>query len=557
MKRNRLTKLAALAVITSMLFTAAACGSGEKPGTDDKSNTSAGTGSSNTNTKIDPLAKYDPPVTITAWRSLSPTLKYENGDTIDNNAYTKAYLDQLGIKLNYVWTVPEEQFEQKMNISIASGDLPDILWLYNKQLIDLAENDMLYDLTKLYETNTSATTKEIMQQDQVSFDTAKVGGKLMALPYTGSAIDSLHMMYLRTDWLQNLGLSEPKTMQDVLNIASAFAKKDPDKNGKDDTYGLALVKTFLTEGHANANGFFAGYHAYPRRWVKDASGKLTYGSIAPETKVALKQLQDMYKDGLIDKEFGVKDRAKVAETVSAGKVGIEFGSMSGPLSFLQTSVDNDPKAEWKSFPLPSIDNNPAAAIAKMPITKYFAVSKKSKNPEAIMKLLEFGTKGYTKDADPSLGTSPSGIPVWQYAVVGYEPARKNLDAHLHIADAIKTKDASKLNVEEKGYYDKIVDFRAGNRKNWGTDRVFGSPSSFEVINSYVQNKSYIYDGFYGAPTPTMVEKRATLEKMEDEVFTKIIMGQSIDTFDKFIDDWRKLGGDQITKEVNDWAARNK
>lgn len=40
--------------------------------------------------------------------------------------------------------------------------------------------------------------------------------------------------------------------------------------------------------------------------------------------------------------------------------------------------------------------------------------------------------------------------------------------------------------------------------------------------------------------------------MEEEVFTKIIMGDSIDLFDKFVEDWKKLGGDQITKEINEW-----
>ncbi|MNL80521.1 hypothetical protein D3C87_2073990 [compost metagenome] len=55
-----------------------------------------------------------------------------------------------------------------------------------------------------------------------------------------------------------------------------------------------------------------------------------------------------------------------------------------------------------------------------------------------------------------------------------------------------------------------------------------------------------------------MEKNAILEKKRDEVFFKIIMNQvSVDEFDKFVADWKKLGGDQITKEVNDWYAKNK
>jgi putative aldouronate transport system substrate-binding protein len=553
MKLQKISKIVSTLVIFSMVLTLAACTKNKNTDTGNKP-----VNSSTSSKVVDPLAKYDPPIELTAWRYTNPSIKYENGDTIENNIYIKAYLEQLGIKLNYKWVVPQDQFQQKLNISIASGDLPDLMWLNNTALTSLVENDMLYDLTDLFKNNTTQLTRDIMLQDETSFNTAKFGGKLMALPYTGSAIDSLQIMYLRQDWLQKLNLPEPKTMQDVLAIANAFAKKDPDGNGKDDTFGMALLKSFLTETHANATGFFVGYHAYPKKWVKDFSGKLAYGSTLPEVKTALKQLQDMYKDGLIDKEFGVKDRPKVVETLAAGKVGLQFGGMSSPGSVLQTSVDNDPKAEWKAYPIPSIDSKPATPIAKMPITLYYGVNKKSKHPEAVMKLLEFGTKGYSnQDTNNDYGTNKNGIPVYMYAAIGYEPAKKNLNAHLNVLEALKNKDASKLSVEESGYYTKIVDFRNGNRKNWGQERIFGTPSSFDVINQYVTSNNMVYDGFYGSPTPTMVEKLSTLDKMEEEVFTKIIMGQSIDSFDKFVEDWKKLGGDQITKEINEWAARNK
>lgn len=45
--------------------------------------------------------------------------------------------------------------------------------------------------------------------------------------------------------------------------------------------------------------------------------------------------------------------------------------------------------------------------------------------------------------------------------------------------------------------------------------------------------------------------------MQNEVFVKIILGESIDTFDQFVEDWKKLGGDQITQEVNEWYEQAK
>jgi len=506
---------------------------------------------------FDITAKYDPPVDVTAWRYTESTYKYENGDTIEDNIYTKAYLNDLGINLKYTWTVPIEQFEQKMNVTIASGDLPDVMWLTNKQLTDLADNDMLYDLTDVYEQYASPLAKEILQQDQKAFDTAKINGSLMAIPKTASAVDGLQILHIRTDWLEKLQLPEPNTMEDVVNIARAFVTQDPDGNNKADTIGIGFTKSFLTDNHFGAAGYFAGFHAYTQKWVKDASGNLVYGSVQPQVREGLQLLQEMYKEGLIDQEFGVKDRAKVTESVVSGKLGMFYGGMSSPGAVIQDNATNDPNAEWKAFTIVSADEVKATPMGKVPVQLYYAVSKKSKNPEAIIKLLNFSMEGFAPDApaDTGFGVSESGIPVYLYNFIGPEPAMKNLNAHRNVLKALESNDPSSLTTEEKSYYDRIVDHRSGNRAEWGQDRIFGTPSSFDVIDQYVLEDNYLLDGYYGGSTPTMVEKMASLQQMEEEVFTKVIMGQSLETFDKFVEDWNKLGGEQITKEVNEWAAK--
>lgn len=52
-----------------------------------------------------------------------------------------------------------------------------------------------------------------------------------------------------------------------------------------------------------------------------------------------------------------------------------------------------------------------------------------------------------------------------------------------------------------------------------------------------------------------MEKKPVLDAKMSEVIIKIIMNQvSIDEFDKFVEEWKKLGGDDITAEVNEWYA---
>lgn len=63
----------------------------------------------------------------------------------------------------------------------------------------------------------------------------------------------------------------------------------------------------------------------------------------------------------------------------------------------------------------------------------------------------------------------------------------------------------------------------------------------------------IEDLFTGAMTETMKSKWEGLIKLETETFAKIIYGKApVDEFDTFVTQWKELGGDKITEEVNAW-----
>ncbi|UUZ78730.1 extracellular solute-binding protein [Paenibacillus sp. P26] len=501
-----------------------------------------------------PLSKYAVPIEVTTVRTVDPSVKFAGSDTVDDNEWSRAYRDELGINLKYKWVATSgEDATQKMNVMIASGDLPDIIPVTAGQLKRLVDAEMVADLTDVYAKYASPLAKKFMDGEQLN--SAKFNGKLMAIPNTNASIDGANVLWVRTDWLQKLNLPEPKTMDDVYKIAEAFAKRDPDGNGKSDTFGLGINKGIIGGGIMGLGGFFNGFHAYPGAWVKDAFGRIVYGSIQPETKAALLKLQDMYKAGLLDKEFGVKDGNKTAEDAVAGKVGLYYGAMWNPINPLQKGKDLDPSMEWKAYPIVSVDSSPARPQVGNPVFVYYAVKKNAKHPEAVMQMVNlFIEKGWgeKQDFDHFFG-SPAGIELFKHAPFNAWSPTKNLDVYLSVTNSLKTGDTSKLNGEQKAVYDKIKQFNAGDNKQWNQARVFGETSSFAVINQYKNNNLPLMNQFFGAPTKSMGDKKATLDKMELETFTKIIMGDSIELFDKFAEDWKKLGGNDMTKEVNDWV----
>ena len=57
-------------------------------------------------------------------------------------------------------------------------------------------------------------------------------------------------------------------------------------------------------------------------------------------------------------------------------------------------------------------------------------------------------------------------------------------------------------------------------------------------------------------TPTSEQKKATLDKTELEAYVAIVTGaQPIDYFDTFVSEWKRLGGDAIAQEVQEYFAQ--
>jgi putative aldouronate transport system substrate-binding protein len=517
-------------------------------------------------TNTDPLGKYDPSINISFVRGIDDDLAANilpktPGETIEDNRWLKLYKDELGINIKYNWTVKgsytSDAYMQKINVTLASGDLPDVTIVNATQLKQLVDAGLVEDMTKYFNDYAAPLTKEVYANEGPGvLDSATFDGKLMAVPNVDASIESAQFLWIRADWLKKLNLQPPKTMDDLLKIAEAFTKMDPDGNGKNDTYGLAATKD-LYSGAMGLNGFFNGYHAYPNFWKEIEPGKLAYGSIQPEMKTALKKLADMYKAGQIDKEFGVKDGAKVSESIAAGKIGIDFGEQWNPMYPLISNYNNDRNADWTGYPVVSVDSNAVKVPLKFRTSLYLAVKKGYKNPEAVVKLINMHLEknwGKTNDFGKYYMPAENGnVGVWKFSPVTPAPTQKNLNAFLEIEKARNAKDMSILKGEAKVIQSNIDAYQSGDKSQWGWEKIYGVNGVYNVLKQYKANNQLMIDKFVGAPTKTMVERKATLDKMEKEVFVKIIMGESsADEFDKFVSDWNKLGGEAITKEVNEW-----
>lgn len=514
-----------------------------------------------------PYGKHDPMITVTQGGfDKSKVVAFKPGENMQDNTITKTYKEVLGIDLKYAWLVQTaDQLTQKISLCIASSDMPDILQVADPvQLKQLQQADLIWQLDDVVDKNAIQIVKDYLNVEVTGIkliDSVKIDGKLYSIPNLNNPSDYAQEMYIRTDWLKKLNLPEPKNMNDVINIATAFATGDPDGNGKKDTYGIGIAKT-LYENLVSITGLANGFHAYPTAWVKAEDGSLAYGSIQPEMKNALQALQDLLKAGAIDSEFGAKDSGKVKEDITAGKIGINFGAWWNYGWPLYSSWQMDQSADWKSFPLMSSDSNPAKATGKMGAGMNYVVSKKCQNPEALIQFLNLDD--YYRFYEPAkyseMRVDGSGGAVYSELILNWiaHPG-ENYQSYTDIKNALEKDDTSFLKDEglEKIRYDSIVEWRSGNispdnQTIYVNEKAFDLGGSVEIMMGMEKDSGFMIDGFYSAPTQTMKSKWAALQDEEMITFTKIMLGAPISDFDEFVENWKKLGGDQITKEVNDW-----
>lgn len=510
--------------------------------------------------------KYDPPIDVTFVRYAPPvaTANYPEGDSVENNIWTRAYLEKVGINVKYLWVVDASQYQTKFNLMLASGDLPDFFQTNLEQFSQLVEADQLEDLSDIFKMHATSGSLDLWKLAGPYLQAqATVDGKLLGLPHAVWR-EASPILYVRNDWLKKLNLSAPETMQDVLAISKAFTEQDPDGNNKDDTIGLAIDNSLNLDVGSTSGlaGFYESYHAYPGIWVEEPTGKLGWGAVQPEMKTALQALQKLYKDGQINKEFPTEDGNKVNEYLISGKAGIFYGPYWTPLHPLQQGRNLDSNYDWISLPIRSVDSAPAK-IQHISTAGIFVCARKGvKYPEALFKIFEVGQRirqAGSEDIFYKYISSPEGTELWiNQAPVSYGGGGpSNIDAYRDFTLPVMRGEITLAEIppDQREGIRRINAFYEGDNAMWCWARISEEGGAISVIRHYYDEDLHMPDGYYGPITDTMAQKKPILDKLALESFTRIILGDPIDDFDAFVTKWKAQGGDELTKEVNDWYAK--
>lgn len=502
---------------------------------------------------IGPDAKYDQTVVVNVGMP-KPNIQLDDGETLEDNKLLDYIAEKTNIQVKYSWLADPASYDQKVNLAIATGDIPDVMIVQNeKQVQQLVEAGLVEDLTKIYEYGASDYIKGIYDSyGDRAFTTAMFDGKLMALPDLTNGYQHA-FLWVRQDWIDAVGAQSPRSVDDLIALAKTFIEKDPGQNGPGKTVGFVLDPR-IAGNYKEINEFdpiFAAYDSFPQQWVKEeGSSEYTYGSIAPQTKLALAKVREMYAAGLIDKGFAVRKQEDANALLLSGKAGIMFGPWYMPDWPLSSATQTTPGARWVPLVAP-VDENGIFKVGKQnPHVSWIVVRKGFEHPEVALKLQDYWFRVSRHLVPEVEQTFPKDRKIHQPLAGMLQYDNALLRDFAALDEAIKTKDPSRLDEEYKVFYEQATQYMEDPTFSDGW-RVYGTRYLGQGAAATVEGVKLI-DNVYPATTQTMELKWANLQTLEQTTFLKIVIGDlPLDDFDTFVANWKSQGGDQIAKEVNE------
>ena len=486
-------------------------------------------------------------------------------DTYTDNAYTRYIKSVINVQNVDVFEANDSQYDTNVSMVISMGSLPDIMVVSSQDEVEqLVEAGLIEDLTESYNNCISDRIRKMYEsygdslKDMVTYD-----GKIMALPET-NITDGPNLVWLRKDWMDKLGLSEPHTIDDVVNIVKHFISEDPgnngvDASGKPNTVGLA-VDTDVTGECGYSSEFlldiiFACFGAYPKQWIMNDDGEIVYGSVTDEAKEALSYINNLYNQGVIDNDFLLRTSTNICELIENGLCGSFFGPWWAPNNPLANAVSRNPDADWQPYLIVTDSDGTTSYHSQNPCYKYVVVRKGYEHPEIAAKMISVMFDKVRFDCTDSEEFK-------NYYQINVEPTARPLSINVDYNNALSIcyrnidaaisgrKNPDSLELLERSFYDACSEYIKNANKT--STQWAAYMSRIKACSLIAQDNIKVVDSLYFKTTDTMKSHWWRLKAKEKEAYLKIISGEEdISYFDTFVKEWNEHGGQTITSEVSE------
>ena len=480
------------------------------------------------------------------------------GESWEDNRWIKKFEEELNLQVKYDWLVDSGQYFEKLNLMMSRMDLPDVFLTDNNRLYELYEADCIQPLDDLFEEYASDELKAYFADaGQEMWDAATIDGHLYAIPNLYSPLDRLQYLWIRTDWLKKLNLSEPKNFEDVLAISTAFTKNDPDGNGKNDTYGFGVRgKPDIWREYYSMTGLFSAFGGMAPRLVVDENGVITKSENTAANKYALEQIAKLVAKKEIDPNFSTLSEQQVTEAIGQNKIGMFFGEHWVPQTVLnpiyKKMSETNPDYEWKAFPIYDMEGNYAKQSVPLSCNGWYVINKDYEHPENLIKMMNVYVKACEEQPEYYMDSAEIKS-IWSISPISLMSYNSNIEIYDQICSVIDGE--TDYNSVTKNIQSSVDILKKWDKNkdpdSWSWHTIYDKDGAMSVLKQYLENDvPYGQDYYYKVPESAS-NFGSVLDQLRDQLYLDVILGKKdISAFETYKTNWLASGGQMMLDDIN-------
>lgn len=462
----------------------------------------------------------------------------------DAQVYRKIQ-EMYNTEFDYI-NIERSKYNEMLGLKISTGEIPDVFMLdgnmlqYAKFQSQGVLRDIPLDMLEEYAPTYYEQIKKYNQYLLIEGKLYGLSGEKYSNQFPLNAI-------WRKDWLEAVGIDKiPTSIEEAEEALYAFTNEDPDGNGKNDTYGL---------GKSGLDMIFGAYGGIPWGpwpqywlWQEDGNGGLQNAAVMPGMKDALALLQQWYADGVLDPEFVLGEN--------------KGGYWAVPTDFVTDKIGFTGLGHYYHWTPPLFEGHAGGSVYQ---------EFKQLNPDAEV---AYGKPVVGPEGHSGTWQYPVGVGAAAMWVFGNQTTDEQLIRMLQIMeDQMNNYDnwllarygmenehwikdeASNAIVQTEEFTNRTDYLRVGIQMlNFADNMEF--QANIDPKSSEWAEENYNFPGYQNElmiSLPSESKFRPDLEKLRDQYYTEIISGSKpVDAFDEFVEQWNKLGGEQLKQEADEW-----
>lgn len=456
------------------------------------------------------------------------------GFTAADSRVQKELEEKYNVKFNLVVLPGWADGQSQISLLMASNDMPNIMWWwtmdteYNKWV----KAGLLDDVSAYMDKYTVIRDYYNKMDPKTLFYASEADGSIYRIP-GDVAEPSCENLWIRQDWLDNLNLKAPTTIEELNEVLRAFTEDDPDGNGQNDTYGLG------GDGY-DFRSFWPWIQSYDQthysRFCVDDNGVVTYGPANEGTKNWVSDVADLYAKGYITPNI-TQDTDR-DEQMANGGFGVTYSwcAWNNPDSApMMSFYASNPDAKWVPIDMVKGSNgNPQEDPATSAAWAYFAITNTASDPERL-----YATWDDMCDSDNYIAR--------RFGIEGTDYKYDENGQYVAIVGPDSEENTSK-NIGLK-LFDNLM-----NRKD--ECNISNTPETTALFNKSGENSRYAAAHLVEWKDPASFESwtecSADIEAEKDQYLWGVIAGQeSIDDWDNYVATLNSLGLEDVLAEANE------